>query len=109
MLANDQGISHFVRTLDEALELSPEVAFHQAVRAPLIKGEGLIALQKDVNYELQQLLSQAVVGDGVTDIFKMAGLESPDISILSEEFLSRCDADASQELSGRAVAAPNQG
>ena len=25
-------------TLDEALQLSPEVAFHQAVRAPLVKG-----------------------------------------------------------------------
>jgi len=76
-------------TLDEALELSPEVAFHQAVRAPLLKGEGADSPPgKDVNYELQQLLSQAVVGDGVTDIFKMAGLESPDISILSEEFLA---------------------
>ena len=38
-------------------------------------------------YELQQLLSQAVVGEGVEDIFKLAGLESPDISILSDEFL----------------------
>ena len=73
-------------TLDEALELSPEVAFHQAVRAPLIKG-GDTPPKRDVDYELRQLVSQAVVGDGVEDVFKLAGLESPDISILSEDFL----------------------
>jgi type I restriction enzyme R subunit len=75
-------------TLDEALELSPEVAFHQAVRAPLIKdGAGDTRPRKDIDYELRQLVSQAVVGDGVSDIFKLAGLHSPDISILSDHFL----------------------
>ena len=74
-------------TLDEALELSPEVAFHQAVRAPLIKGEAGDGKKRDVEYELRQLVSQAVVGEGVADVFKLAGLESPDISILSEDFL----------------------
>ena len=73
-------------TLDEALQLSPEVAFHQAVRAPLVKGSGDTP-PRDTEFELQQLLSQAVVGDGVQDVFKLAGLESPDISILSDEFL----------------------
>lgn len=75
-------------TLDEALELSPEVAFHQAVRAPLIKGDNPDKPPRDVNYELRQLVSQAVVGEGVSDIFKLAGLDSPDISILSEDFLA---------------------
>lgn len=75
-------------TLDEALELSPEIAFHQAVRAPLIKdGAGDTRPRKDIDYELRQLVSQAVVGDGVSDIFKLAGLQSPDISILSDHFL----------------------
>lgn len=75
-------------TLDEALELSPEVAFHQAVRAPLIKGgTSPDKAHIDINYRLKQLVSQAVVGEGVADVFKLAGLESPDISILSEDFL----------------------
>jgi type I restriction enzyme R subunit len=75
-------------TLDEALELSPEVAFHQAVRAPLIKGSDGDRIKKDVSYELRQLVSQAVVGEGVSDVFKLAGLKTPDISVLSDEFLS---------------------
>jgi type I restriction enzyme R subunit len=74
-------------TLDEALELSPEVAFHQAVRSPLVKGGSADAPPRNTDFELQQLLSQAIVGEGVEDIFKLAGLDSPDISILSDEFL----------------------
>lgn len=74
-------------THDKALALAPEVAFHQAVRALLIKGGSREAPERDVDYELRQLLSEAVVGEGVTDVFKLAGLETPDISILSEEFL----------------------
>lgn len=59
-----------------------------AVRAPLIKdGAGDTHPRKDIDYELRQLVSQAVVGDGVSDIFKLAGLQSPDISILSDHFL----------------------
>ncbi|MGI9250607.1 MAG: type I restriction endonuclease subunit R [Pseudohongiellaceae bacterium] len=74
-------------TLDEAMELSQELAFHQAIRAPLVKSGSADTPPKDVDFELQQLLSSAIVGDGVTDIFKLAGLETPDISILSDEFL----------------------
>jgi len=76
-------------TLDEALDLSPEIAFHQAIRAPLVKsGGGEGPPKRNTDYELRQLVSKAVVGDGVADIFKLAGLESPDISILSDSFLS---------------------
>ncbi|MFM9047414.1 MAG: DUF3387 domain-containing protein, partial [Cyanobium sp.] len=42
---------------------------------------------KDVDGALQQLLSGALVSDGITDVFKLAGLEKPDISILSDAFL----------------------
>ncbi len=74
-------------TLDEAMELSPEVAFHQAVRAPLVKGERGDTPPRDTDFELRQLVSQAIIGEGVLDVFKLAGLEFPDISILSEDFL----------------------
>ena len=75
-------------TLDEALAVSKEVAFHQAIRSPLIKKGVTESSPTDHEYQLQKLLSNAIVGEGVTDIFKLAGLESPDISILSDKFLN---------------------
>ncbi len=75
--------------MDEALVYAQEVAFHQAVRAPLIKtgkkgGRGTF---QDTDFELKQLVSESLVAGGVADIFQIAGLEAPDISILSDEFL----------------------
>ena len=77
-------------TMEEAMKYSGEVAFHQAIRAPLIKSGSInkSGIYKNVDYELKQLVSESLVGDGVTDIFKITGLESPDISILSDEFLA---------------------
>ena len=69
------------------MQAAKEVAFHQAVRAPLAKSEGADKTPQNHEYELRQLLSRAIVREGVTDIFRVAGLESPNISILSDEFL----------------------
>jgi len=78
-------------TLDEAMALDPEVTFLQAIRAPLIKGDdvgGDGRAPKNVDFELRQLLSESLVAEGITDIFKVAGLQKPDISILSDHFLA---------------------
>ena len=74
---------------DEAMEFASEVAFHQAVRAPLIKTErkGGRGDFKDTDFELKQLVSESLVVEDVSDIFTIAGLKKLDISILSEEFL----------------------
>ena len=37
---------------------------------------------------IKQLVSKAVISEGVVDIFTAAGLEKPDLSILSDEFLA---------------------
>jgi len=68
-----------------------EVAFQQGLRALLLKGEqseGNGSPGQNVDYQLQQLLSEALVSEGVTDILQAAGLQKPDISIFSEEFLA---------------------
>jgi type I restriction enzyme R subunit len=78
-------------TLDEAMALDPEVTFLQAIRAPLIKGDdvgGDGRAPKNVDFELRQLLSESLVAEGITDIFKVAGLHQPDLSILSDQFLA---------------------
>jgi type I restriction enzyme R subunit len=78
-------------TLDEAMALDPEVTFLQAIRAPLVKGDGSGgdgSAPKNVDFELRQLLSESLVADGITDVFKVAGLQKPDLSILSDQFLA---------------------
>ncbi len=78
-------------TLDEAMALDPEVTFLQAIRAPLVKGDGVGgdgSAPKNVDFELQQLLSESLVAAGITDIFQVAGLKKPDIGILSDQFLA---------------------
>ena len=76
-------------TLDEALAHRDELAFLQAVKAALTKfgtsGKKLSDEQKE--HALRQIISKAVVTAEVVDIFKAAGLNRPDIGILSEEFL----------------------
>ncbi|WP_254973445.1 DUF3387 domain-containing protein [Cyanobium sp. Candia 9D4] len=78
-------------TLDEAMVFTDEIAFLQAIRAPLLKGAddgGDGRAPKNTDFALKQLLSDALVGGGITDVFKVAGLEKPDISILSDQFLA---------------------
>ncbi|TGG86951.1 MAG: DUF3387 domain-containing protein, partial [Aphanocapsa feldmannii 288cV] len=78
-------------TLDEALALNDEVAFLQAIRALLIKGQGGGSDSghppENKDFALRQLVSEALLAEGVTNVFKVAGLEKPDIGILSDKFL----------------------
>lgn len=72
----------------EALAIRDDVALFQAIAAALRKGEGpMPGAGGDVEGAIRQLVSRAVVSDGIIDIFAAAGLDRPDISILSDEFL----------------------
>ena len=76
-------------TLDEAVELREEIAFFQAIKSVIAKAtETDKKLTEDKkNAVLKQILDNAVVAEGVEDIFKLAGLGRPDIGILSDAFL----------------------
>jgi type I restriction enzyme R subunit len=76
-------------TLDDAAGLREEIAFFQAIRSVIAKAtETDKKLSEDrKNAVLKQILDNAVVAEGVEDIFKLAGLERPDIGILSDAFL----------------------
>ena len=74
---------------EDAIRIRDEVAFFQAVRAVLAKrSEGEARPGEELDHAVRQLVSRAVASEGVIDIFAAAGLEKPDISILSEEFLA---------------------
>ena len=73
----------------EAIRIRDDVAFFQAVRSVLAKrAPGEARPEEDLDIAVRQIVSRAVVSEGVVDIFTAAGLEKPDISILSDEFLA---------------------
>ncbi len=74
---------------EEALRIRDDVDFFQAVRAVLIKhAPGETKTQEELDFAVRQIVSRAVASEGVVDIFAAAGLQKPDISILSDEFLA---------------------
>ena len=74
---------------DAAAEIRDEVGFFQAVRAALVKTTATGKMSdKAKSLAVEQLLNQAVANAEIVDILKAAGLQSPDISVLSEEFLA---------------------
>ena len=74
---------------DETKRIRDDVGFFQAVRAALSKrAESEARPEEDLDFAVRQIISQAVAAEGVMDIFAAAGLRKPDISVLSDEFLS---------------------
>jgi len=74
---------------ENALKIRDDVGFFQAVKAAILKTT-TISSSSDVGIDLaiKQIVSKAIVSDQVIDIFSAAGLRRPDISILSEEFMT---------------------
>ena len=74
---------------EDAIRIRDEVAFFQTVQSVLAKRAAADARPKEeLDHAVRQIISRAVASEGVIDIFAAAGLEKPDLSILSEEFLA---------------------
>ena len=76
-------------TLDEAKALRKEIAFISAVKAVITKFTTVDKKRTEEGKRsaLKQILDNAIIADGVADIFELAGLEKPNIGLLSDEFL----------------------
>ena len=76
---------------DEAASIRNDVRMFTDVRAAILKiqnpdsGRGGSAVELDT--AIGQLVNEAVAADEVVDIYKLAGIETPELSILSDEFL----------------------
>lgn len=77
---------------DEAIAIRNDVRLFADVRAAIIKiqnpdsgrgGSGAV----EIDTAISQLVNEAVAADEVVDIYKLAGIDKPDLSILSNEFL----------------------
>ena len=74
---------------ENAIRIRDEVAFFQAVQSVLVKRAAAVARpDEELDQAVRQIISRAVAPEGVIDIFAAAGLEKPDISILSDQFLA---------------------
>ncbi|WP_410989330.1 type I restriction endonuclease subunit R [Bacillus cereus] len=77
-------------TTPEAEELNDEIGFFKAVKASIVKTIGDGSKKKtasQMDAQINQLISKSVISENVVDIYKELGLENPDISILSDQFL----------------------
>jgi type I restriction enzyme R subunit len=74
---------------DTARVVRDEVGFFQTVRAAMVKAadtSGRSAADRDL--AIRQIVNGAVASTEIVDILSAAGLSSPDISILSDDFLA---------------------
>ena len=84
-------------TESTAQELNDEIAFFKAVKAGLVKllqppKEGKTRkTPAEVEADINQLVSQSVVTEDVIDVYQTLGLEQPDLSILSDDFLKEVE------------------
>ncbi|MFT3746139.1 MAG: type I restriction endonuclease subunit R [Pyrinomonadaceae bacterium] len=72
-----------------SVAISEEVAFFQAVKARMVKlgGGGGGRTDEEIETTIRRLVNQSLSSDKVVDIFDAAGMQKPEISILSDEFL----------------------
>lgn len=76
-------------TLDAVSEYRTEIAFYSAIKTAFMKHTKVDKKRtdEDRNSAFKQIIDNAVVAEGVDDIFAMVGLDKPNIGLLSEEFL----------------------
>lgn len=89
---------------DAAREIREEVGVFQTIRAALAKslpGKGKTMAERD--FAIQQIVSRAVVSTEIVDVLEAAGVKTPDISILSDDFLSEVQGMEKKNLAMEAL------
>jgi type I restriction enzyme, R subunit len=73
-----------------AMKIKEEIGFFQVIKSVIIKLDLRKSSERspeEYDSAIKQIISKAVISDRIVDIFEAAGVEKPDISILSEKFL----------------------
>ncbi len=75
--------------MDETEGLKKEIAFLSAVKAAISKFTTIDIRRsnEEKNSALKQIIDNAIIADGVADVFDLVGLDKPNIGLLSEAFL----------------------
>ncbi|MEG2018245.1 MAG: type I restriction endonuclease subunit R, partial [Clostridium sp.] len=80
---------------EEGKAVALEVSYFKAVKASLVKLETKSVVKKskrEIEARVSQMLERSIISEDVIDVFDTLGIQRPDISILSEEFLEEVKA-----------------
>lgn len=87
------GLFAICAATDQARSIRDDVAFFEAVRNQIGKIEGSDrqgpGSDAEVDTAIQQIVSDAMSGAGVIDVYEEAGLARPDISLIDDDFVRR--------------------
>jgi type I site-specific restriction-modification system R (restriction) subunit len=81
------GLVSIVKSREELTEFALDVIYVQHVSAVVRKAKSIVVGKKDNQKKVRDLISQSIESEDIIDVFAMAGIARPDVSILNEEFL----------------------
>jgi type I restriction enzyme R subunit len=75
---------------EKAMKIKEEVGLFQAIKSAITKTTESVKETQEEKFDtaIKQILSKAVISDRIIDIFEAAGIQKPELSILSEGFLA---------------------
>ena len=77
----------------ETVRIRDDVGFFQSVAAHLARrAPGEARAEEDLDRAISEIVSRVIESDGAIDIFAAAGLDKPNVSVLSDEFLAEARA-----------------
>lgn len=89
------GLVSIVKSREEIADFALDIIYIQHVSAAVRKAKSLNVSKKDNQKKVRDLISQSIESEDLIDVFAMAGIEKPDVSILNEDFLLGAKKDKS--------------
>ena len=89
------GLVSIVKSREEIADVALDIIYIQHVSAAVRKAKSLNVSKKDNQKKVRDLISQSIESEDLIDVFAMAGIEKPDVSILNEDFLLGAKKDKS--------------
>jgi type I restriction enzyme, R subunit len=93
------GLSSMVKSYPAISQIAIDILFIQHVGVSLRKLRSPVQPIKQKEELVKSLIQRSIESDDIVDVFAMAGIEKPDISIINEEFLI----GAKSEKSGQEI------
>jgi len=89
------GLVSIVKSREEIAQFALDIIFIQHVSAAVRKAKSINVGRKDGQQRIRDLISQSIESEDLIDVFAMAGIEKPDVSILNDDFLLGAKKDKS--------------